>query len=69
MFKRGHTVKFRKPFIERLNNIQLLIIEQEEIGYVRNVFENEIQLKITSKDMAITLNSEVVDDYIYLVRS
>ena len=68
MFKRGHTIKFKKPFIERINDRQLLIIEQEEKGYIRNVFENEIQITLPNKNMAMSLFNNEIKEYLQLTR-
>lgn len=68
MFKRGHTIQFKKPFIERIDNRQLLIIEQQEKGHIRNVFENEIQVTLPNKNIAISLFNGEINDYLLLIR-
>lgn len=66
--KRGHTVQFDKPYIKEINDINVLIIEKNTKGHVREVLENKIYINIPTQNFAIVMMKTEMDDYLrYLI--
>ena len=52
--KRGHTVEFIKPFIKKIDDIRVIIIERGERAFVRLVKEDSVLLKMNRHGLVLT---------------